>query len=403
MLDDRELSAVSPFNRLSAEKWPMVPVAPLVADCTLRDGEQQAGLVFTKADKVALARQLAQLGVHDLELGTPATSQEDRDAISEIAGLGLGPKLSALARATHGDIRMVKDCGVDAVRISYPISSRQRAAKTKVSDSEYVTSALEMTGFAKEQGLEVVFSPYDTTRGDPALLQQLLEAFAKEGTVDRVRIVDTAGCATPQAIAYLVNLMHEASGGIPIEVHCHNDFGLATANTIAGVLAGAEWVSVTVGGFGERSGNAALEEVVMALQLLYDIDLGLRTELLTGIARDVEERANVALQPHKAIVGRNAFAHETGMAVAGVLKDPFTAEAFVPALVGQERSIVIGKKSGRKALEYKLDALNIEVASESVAELLDQVKQTAIAQKRAVTDDELRELSASHGAPTGLQ
>ena len=187
-----------------------------------------------------------------------------------------------------------------------------------------------------------------------ALLERLLAAFMREGCVDRVRLVDTAGGGGPEAISYLVDFMHEASQGLPIEVHCHNDFGLATANTLAGAIAGAEFLSTTIGGIGERSGNASLEEVVMALKCLYEVELPIETALLTEVAGNVATRAGVAWQSHKAVVGSNAFAHETGMVVAGVLNDPFTAEPYAPELVGQTRTIVLGKKSGRTAVEFKM-------------------------------------------------
>ena len=156
---------------------------------------------------------------------------------------------SALARAIEKDVDLVKGCGVDAVRLSMPISARQRAAKTRVSDTEYVSKALAISTYAKELGLEVVFSPYDTTRCELSLLEELLQAFAREGCVDRVRLVDTTGAATPEAIRFLVRFMDEA-GGIPIDVDCHDDFGLATANTLVGVLAGARYISATVNGVG---------------------------------------------------------------------------------------------------------------------------------------------------------
>jgi isopropylmalate/homocitrate/citramalate synthase len=385
-------AAVSDANRAGIEGSPAFAKPPRVADCTLRDGEQHAGVAFSREDKVALAVEIASLGVAELEVGTPAVSDDDREAIVDIVGLDLGCRLSALSRARREDVDLVASTGVDGVRLSMPISARQRAAKLPLDDDEYVSRALEICAYSKEQGLEVIFSPYDTTRADRGLLRRLLASLAGAGTVDRVRLVDTAGAASPEAVRAVVGWMREAGKGILLEVHCHNDFGLATANTIAAVLAGAEWASVTVGGIGERSGNAALEEVTAALEILYGIDMGLRLERLTAVSAEVTRRARVQLQPHKAVVGSNSFAHETGMVVAGLLKDPFTAEAYAPELVGQERRILVGKTSGRASLEYKLRALDLDVAEDDVAAMLGKVKRRATDLRRALTDQELKEL-----------
>jgi isopropylmalate/homocitrate/citramalate synthase len=393
----KQRSAVADANRHGLEGSPAFEVAPRVADCTLRDGEQQAGVVFSREDKVALARSIAALGVYELEVGTPAVSDDDRLAICDIAKLDLGCRLSALGRARRDDVELVASTGVDGIRLSLPISQRQRAAKLPLDDDAYVERALEISAYSKERGLEVIFSPYDTTRGDPALLKRLLRAFAREGTVDRVRLVDTTGAASPEAVRHIVALMLESGEGIPVEVHCHDDFGLATANTVAAALAGARYVSTTVNGIGERSGNAALEEVVVALEILYGVNTGIHLERLAEVSREVSERAQVPLQPHKPVVGSNSFAHETGMVVAGLLKDSFTAEAYAPEVVGQRRTIVVGKKSGGAALEYKLRTLDLDVPDEMVPGLLEAVKGRATQLKRALTDDEVTALVADAG------
>lgn len=386
--DSREPWAVSPFNREGMVDSLIFQRPPRIVDCTLRDGEQQAGIAFSAQDKAALAEAIAGLGVAELEVGTPAASEEDRRAAREIASLNLGVEVSALARAREDDVDLVRDCGADAVRISFPISQRQRRAKTRVDDDAYVDSAVAISAYAKGQGLGVVFSPYDTTRCDLDLLGRLLGEFWKEGCVDRVRLVDTAGAGSPEAVSYLVRFMQQAGNGIPLEVHCHNDFGLATANTLAGAIAGAEFLSTTIGGLGERSGNAPLEEVVMALRILYGVELPIRTELLTSVAEEVSRRSRIPLQPHKAVVGANAFAHETGMVVAGVLRDPFTAEPYSPALVGQSRTIVLGKKSGRSSVEFKLQERGIRPRGDEMPTILNRVKQRAIELGRAITEDE---------------
>lgn len=291
-------------------------------------------------------------------------------------------------------------CGAWGARLSLPISAIQRVNKLKLGDDDYIKLALETTAYTKERGLQCIFSPYDTTRCELSLLRRLLEAFNRAKTVDRVRIVDTTGCATPQIIAFLVREMRKVSD-IPIEIHCHDDFGLAVANTIAAVQEGAEYVSVTMNGIGERSGNASLEEVALALRVLFGVDCGVNTALFMEVSRLVEERSGIALHAHKAIVGRGAFAHEFGMVVAGLLKEPFTAESYVPALVGQTRRVVLGKKSGLASVEAKLKQLGITVTADAVPQILNRVKEEALKTKRPVEDERLRELVATVASQEG--
>jgi isopropylmalate/homocitrate/citramalate synthase len=363
-----------------------------IADCTLRDGEQQPGVVFTKAEKMRIARELDALGVFEIEAGTPAVSVEDRDALSEIAGAGLGAKISALSLARRQDIDVVKASGAWAVRLSLPIGYIQRGAKLKLDDDEYLKRAIDVTAYAREQGLYVIFSPYDTTRCDLRFLQRVVEDLQARGTVDRIRLVDTSGCATPQVIDYLVREVRKATT-IPLEVHCHDDFGLAVANTIAGAQAGAQYLSVTMNGIGERAGNASLEETVVGLKVLYGVDAGVKLERLTALSRIVEETSRVRLQDNKAVVGRNAFAHESGTVVAGVLEEPFTAEAYAPELVGQERRIVLGKMSGSRSVEFKLSQAGLAADAAGRERLLSLVKNEGIASKAAVSDARFLELA----------
>ena len=388
---DKKLWETSPFSD-EAHKGSQFPPQVKIADCTLRDGEQQAGIVFTKQDKVDIAHALDRLGVYEIEAGTPASSDEDRQAIEQIASAGLKAKVSALARGRKDDIDLVASTGAWAARLSMPISQIQRVTKLKLGDEEYLKRALEMTSYAKERGLAVIFSPYDTTRSELPLLRRLLEQLERSKTADRVRLVDTTGCATPQITAFLVREMRKASD-LPIEVHCHDDFGLAVANTVAGVQQGAEYISVTVNGIGERSGNASLEETALALRVLYGVDCGIDTTKLVEVSRLVEERSGITLQAHKAVVGRGAFAHESGMVVAGLLKEPFTAESYVPELVGQKREVILGKKSGVASVEAKLQHMGISVPAEQMPKILTSIKEEAVRTKRPVGDDRLRELA----------
>jgi isopropylmalate/homocitrate/citramalate synthase len=394
--EDKKLWETSPFGA-EAHSGSHFPSAVRIADCTLRDGEQQAGIVFTKQDKVDIARALDWFGVYEIEAGTPASSDEDRQAIEEIAAAKLNSKISALARGRRDDIDLVAACGAWGARLSMPISAIQRTNKLNLDDDKYIKLALQMAAYTKERGLQCIFSPYDTTRADLPLLRRLLSEFNRAGTVDRVRVVDTTGCATPQIVGFLVREMRRVSP-IPIEIHCHDDFGLAVANTIAGVQEGAEYISVTVNGIGERSGNASLEETALALKVLYGIDCGIDTAKVLEVSRLVEERSGIGLQAHKAVVGKGAFAHESGMVVAGLLKEPFTAESYVPELVGQTRRVVLGKKSGVASVEAKLKKLGIGLPAEALPGLLAKIKQEAIATKRPIDDNRLREFAAAMSA-----
>lgn len=383
----------SPFNEMDRKK-----VAPdrrvLLSDCTLRDGEQQAGVAFDRHAKIQIARALDELGIHEIEAGTPASSEEDREATAEICRLGLHAKISALCRAVTSEIDLAVALGVWGVRLSFPVSKLERRYKLKgISDEEYLKKALEISEYARSKGAYVIFSPYDTTRAELPFLLRLVAELDRAGTVDRLRVVDTTGCALPNAVDYLIGKIKAAAPNLPLEIHCHNDFGLACANTLAGIMAGADYGSTTINGLGERCGNASTEEVAMALEVLYGVRTGLDLSKLTAISRLVAELSGVAPQPNKAVVGQNAFRHEAGTVVAGVLQDPFTAEPYEPGLVGQQRHIMIGKKSGLVSIAYKVKEMGLAIAQERFPELLMLVKQAAVKKHGALTDDEFADLA----------
>ena len=383
----------SPFNQ------PFGPAIPrdrqiLISDCTLRDGEQQAGIVFDRAAKVSIARALDSIGIYEIEAGTVASSDEDRAAVAEMSKLGLRAKISVLCRGITGDIDQAAALGAWGVRLSYPISLIERKHKLKgVSDEEYLKRALELCEYSKRKNLYVIFSPYDTTRAELAFLRRVVTELAKSGTVDRLRIVDTTGCALPAAITYIVGNIREVAPKLPLEIHCHNDFGLACANTLAGIVSGADYASTTINGLGERCGNAATEEVVVALEVLYGVKTGLDLTKLTEISRLVTDLSGVRTQVNKAVVGESAFRHESGMVVAGLLQDPFTAETYQPELVGQRRQILLGKKSGLVSISYKVKELGLSVPEQCFPEMLNRVKSEAVSRRRAITDEEFRQIA----------
>lgn len=367
----------------------------IVADCTLRDGEQQAGIVFTKEDKVEIAKKLDKLGIHEIEAGMPAVSEEDMEAAKAILSLGLNSTITALSRAVEGDIDRLADLGIKNITISLPIGDMQRKYKLKWDDDKYLATAVKITEYAKNKGLRVSLSPFDTTRVNLKFLDTFLDTMKKSGTIDRIRVVDTVGSASPAAIRYLVKRVKQGLGNVPIEIHCHDDFGLAVATTIAGVEAGASIISSTLNGIGERSGNAATEEVVMALRVLYGLDLGIKMEYFTEASELVERLSGVKLQRHKPVVGQNSFSYESGLVVSGFMNMNFTTEAYVPEIVGQKRHIVIGKKSGKASIEYKLKELGINLSEAGIDQMVQKVKEYSIAQKRAINDKEFAEIAAT--------
>jgi isopropylmalate/homocitrate/citramalate synthase len=366
------------------------------ADCTLRDGEQQPGVAFGHEARVRVATALDRAGVYEIEAGTPASSPVDAAAIAEICGLGLHAKISVLCRAMAADIDLAMSLGVWGVRISFPISKVSRRHKLKdISDAGYLATALDISRYARDAGAYVIFSPFDTTRADLGFLHELVGTLTAAGVVDRLRLVDTTGCALPSGIANLVRSVRQAAPTLPLEIHCHDDFGLAAANTIAGVVAGADYVSTTVNGIGERSGNASTEETALALSGLYGVDTGIDLAQLTPLSRLVETLSGVVVPPNKAVVGANSFRYESGMVVAGLLREPYTTESYPPELVGQTRDIVIGKTSGRASVMYRAAQLGYQLDDAAGGRILDAAKDRAATRGRALTDDEFRELLAT--------
>ncbi|MBP1932173.1 homocitrate synthase/isopropylmalate synthase family protein [Ammoniphilus resinae] len=389
---DRFKKATSFINHLpEVQNTLSFPPSVIISDCILRDGEQMAGLAFSLEDKVEIAKALNELGVDEIESGMPSVSEDDAEAVKRIVSLGLDSKVTALCRAIKSDIDTAYQAGVWGVSISLPIGDLQRKHKLKWPDERYLDTCLSLTNYAKEKGLYVILSPYDTTRVDLDFLAKVLTTLKSEGTVDRMRVVDTVGAAHPEAMRYLIRHIKNIYD-VELEVHCHNDFGLGTANTVAAMSAGAEVASVTMNGIGERSGNTALEEVVTALDVLYGVKTNIDLSKLQEISRRIERITGVSLQAHKPVVGKNSFRHESGMVVAGLIEEPFVAEAIRPELVGQTREIVVGKGSGVVSLLHKLKELKVDETAVDGQVLLKKVKDLAIRQKRALTNEELLNL-----------
>ena len=362
-----------------------------ICDCTLREGEQQAGVILSRKEKIRIAHVLDDIGIPQLEVGMPAVSAEEEGNIKAIVNERLTSKIIAVCRSVKEDIDKAEKAGVWGVSCSIPIGVLQIRDKLKWPEEKIIDVATQITSYAHKKGFYVTLSPYDTTRTDPSFLERFLKTVIREGWADRIRIVDTVGGATPETMGYLVNKMIEMTGR-PIEVHCHNDFGLATANTLAAICAGAQVASTSLNGMGERAGCGATEEVAVALRVLYGIDMGLDLRKFYEASKLLQTSSGIKLQPHKAVVGDGAFAQEAGLIVTGWKENPFTAEAYLPELVGQKPSVLLGKKSGKDSVEIKLKEMGLSAAEEDIAAIVQEVKKHAQDVKEPMSDDTFKSL-----------
>jgi homocitrate synthase NifV len=367
------------------------PAPPVrIVDTTLRDGEQSAGVAFDRDAKVAVARLLDATGVHEIEVGIPAMGGDEALQIREIAGLGLRADLLGWCRAVRQDVEAAEACALSRVELSIPASDRMIRARLG-SREEALSRLCDTIAFAVDRGLWVAVGGEDGSRADPSFLLELASR-AQEWGARRFRFCDTVGVLDPFSTAERVALL-AASLEIPVEMHTHDDLGLATANALAGLRAGARCVDVTVNGIGERAGNAALEEVVMGLRLLAGRDPGVDTTRLGELSALVATASRAPLPPWKAVVGSNAFAHEAGIHVDAVLEDPGLYEPFAPELVGALRQLRIGKHSGRAAVRHVLALHGRRLDPEDAQHLLGRVRALATRLGRGLTEEELLSLA----------
>ena len=356
-------------------------------DTTLRDGEQTAGVVFANSEKIMIAEMLSDLGINQLEVGIPTMGGDEKDAIKQIVKKNLKSSIMAWNRAVVSDIEQSIDCGVDAVAISISVSDIHIQNKLKTSREWVIENMVKATEFAKKNGLYVSVNGEDASRADEDFLIEFIEA-AKQAGADRFRFCDTVGVMDPFTIRNKIERIYNKTK-FDIEMHTHNDFGMATANAIGGVLGGANYVGVTVNGLGERAGNAALEEVLMSLIHVLKCHSNIDTRRFKELSEYVSRASGRELPAWKAIVGSNMFRHESGIHADGALKDPKNYEAFDPSEVGLERQIVIGKHSGRAAVVNKFREYDIELDDEVASRVLDVVRSTSVKLKRSLFDKEL--------------
>lgn len=368
-----------------------------IHDVTLRDGEQQAGVVFTADEKVRIAEALAEAGVQRIEAGLPAVSDEDFRAVKRIAGLGLDAEVYAFSRCTIDDVKKALDCGVAGVVTEVPSSRHLIELGYRWSVERAIALSVEATAYAHEHGLKVSFFPIDATRASLADYLHLIEQVARDGHLDGLGLVDTFGSLMPQAVERFVTVSRERLD-VPVETHFHMDYGLGVANSLIAAASGANVIQTTVSGLGERAGNTPLEETTLALLTCYGRDIGIRTEKLTGLARMVCEIAGVDQPSNRAVSGSRLFDVESGIITTWVrnVRDTDLTESFpyLPGLVGQDGPrIVLGKGSGIDNINEALERLEIGANEDQKQSMLVRVKERSIELKGLLNDADMRAIA----------
>ena len=363
-----------------------------IFDTTLRDGEQTPGVSLTIEDKVEIARQLSLLGVDAIEAGFPSSSEGEKKVVKEIVKAKLGAEICGLCRCNRNDVDAAIECNVDTVHVFIPTSPVQMKYAVNMTPEQVLAAAVDSIEYVKKHGLTCEFSPMDATRTELPFLKRICKA-AEEAGMDRLNVPDTVGIMIPKTMAKLIEDIKTVVT-VPISVHCHDDFGMAVANSLASVEAGATQVHCTINGLGERAGNASLEEVVMSLHMLYKMKTGVNTRLLYSTSRMVATLTGITVQANKAIVGENAFAHESGIHTRGVTEKPLTFEPIKPELVGRTRKLVAGKLAGTRGIKAELEEIGIHPSEEQLKDIVRRVKDLGDKGKM-VTDADLFALTSS--------
>jgi len=368
-----------------------------VHDVTLRDGEQQAGLVIRKDEKLEVARALSEAGVDRIEAGMPAVSKADAEAVEAIAHDGLDSKIFSFARCAKSDVDLALKADVDGLVMEVPSSDHIIKYAYGWPEKKAIHLAVEATAYAHAHGLYVTFFTIDSSRASFRSCWRLINAVATKGHMDSLTVVDTFGVCSPEGYAQLVHSLKKRVKE-PLEIHCHNDFGLGVANTIAGVMEGGEVIHTTVNGIGERTGNASMEQTVMALQLLYGVESRIKLERLRNLSKLVEKVTAQKLPVNAPVVGDNDFKTESGI-ISGWWSRlepqnmPLEIFPFVPELVGQDSiGILLGKKSGKDSITYMAKKLGLTIPDAAIDGILQKVKATADSMKRVVSQEEFMQI-----------
>jgi len=391
---------VSPWNYVEEVTKDFNPPETVkIHDITLRDGEQQAGIIFTKDDKIRIAEKLAEVGVHRIEAGMPAVSPNDEAAIREIVKRKLGPEIFAFCRCMVNDVELAADCGVDGIVIEIPASAHLIEQGYKWPLEKAIDLSIKATAYAKERGLYTVFFTIDATRSDLNWLLDLITRVSTEGHMDAFTLVDTFGVLSPHAATYFTKKVKERVEK-PLEIHFHSDFGLGVANTVNAVLAGAEVIHSTVLGIGERAGNTPMEETTLALLTMYGIDAGLDFSKLNELSGLVRELSGIQVPSCRPFIGEGAYSIESGI-VTGWFKNvfesnPTTVFPVHPDFVGHKKPrILMGKKSGLDNIEIWCRKLGIDLEEQQAMDVLMAVKLKSHDLKRTLTEPEFRDIALS--------
>ncbi len=389
MTVERDQLYTGDLNERALEPQPRGPIG--LYDTTLRDGEQTVGVVLDPGQKLELARLLDGLGIERIEAGFPRTSDDDARAVKLIAGAGLDAEVWGFSRAVPADVEALVELGVRHAVIESPVSDLKLRAYG-VERDEMLRRIAAAVSFAAQNDITVAYFGVDGTRAELEFLRTAYTTAIEAGAREAV-VVDTLGVATPEAAAYLVAQVSEWVD-VPLHWHGHDDFGLATAAAVAAVQAGATWVQGTLNGMGERAGNASLAEIALALEALYGIRTNLRLEGVRDAAARLRELCGYELDPWKPLLGETLFRRESG-AVASQFHDPASIEPYAASLVGAERSLVLGKKSGLDSIRIKVEELGLDVSDERFPELLARVKLLGAEKRGLVDDEEFRQIVAT--------
>lgn len=367
-----------------------------IHDITLRDGEQQAGIVYTLKDKLEIAQALAEAGVQRIEAGMPAVSKEDERAIKEIVQANFGPEIFSFSRCMVSDVKLAKECGVKGIVVEIPSSEHVIKYAYGWELKKAIDLSIEATLLARELGLYTVFFPIDASRAEMGWFLDLIEKISTEGHMDALAVVDTFGVCSPHAVPNLVKKIQTRIKK-PLEPHFHDDFGLGVANTLMALASGCTVAHTTVTGIGERAGNAAMEDVVLALLTMYGIDIGIKTEKFFALSKRIRELSKTEIPANRPIVGEKLLNVESGIVAAWVRRcraeHPLEVGPFVPSLVGQlPIEIVMGKCSGLDSVAEWLEKLGADASPQQREAIVLKVKEASIKKKGLLTEKEFKKI-----------
>ncbi|HFU74341.1 MAG TPA: homocitrate synthase [Helicobacteraceae bacterium] len=362
----------------------------IINDTTLRDGEQAPYVAFNTSEKIAIAQGLVACGVDELEVGIPAMGFREQEDIKELLSLGLNTRMMSWNRATMSDLEASLSCGIKAVDLSIPISDILIDVKYAGNKTAMLDNLAKVISLAKDEGLFVCIGGEDSSRGSLEFMKEVLTLGADLGA-DRFRYCDTVGVLTPSQTYQNVNALTSLHL-LPIEMHTHNDYGLANANALSGLDAGAVSVNTTVIGLGERAGNASFEQISMALKHLYDQPRQIDAVVMRALVDTVAHAAGIAISSNAPIVGEHIFSHESGVHADGMMKNSHAYEPFDAKEVGCEREFPIGKHSGTGTILYHLKALGISAEKHALSSLLPKIREIVTSRKRVLNDTELMTL-----------